>query len=799
MLFETILYLLIKIKSSEFQDHKKNLTVDKYNEIYLEPINILCRDNKMITFEYQVWSKYEYFFTIMRKIWNKNEYIEENFNSEILEKIRKITLGLPSDPLKIEEFQEILVAINKFLVFDRYISNIYNNLFSEGIHLNKFNEILDQYHDSNYSEEYSIYKRTMIDFWHFFWYEVLKRFDLSLKIYDKTVEINNHANTNIYDLDIRAIKNVNELKFNLTVFNSDKVMDDIYFFLKVFKFLIYELINNKNSETRIKKLTIHGKCTLIQQRRLNLIFMDELSGITDITFDSLYIDHDYSLCKPKSSFEIFIKKAPVLARLDITIPYFESENSFVKFLENKIVKTKLRDLKIENIYLSEKIISKISELKAVEKFDISYYKNYIQDLFPILNSPNFKKNVTDLSLREIPNLGSRNAWAISEYQKIEILNFEDTVIFPENLTTILQSVHIKNTLKKLILPNSTKIFPLHANLISDFNVLEKIGAQNCSFINDSHLIILRSEKLQKTIKEIDFIDSVTDYDSLVDDLLHFNRIERLEIFFSPTNREIIEKILNKKEWHHSVKELYLHNFNLFHSPEFLSDQLSLYKSLETFGIIKPENIGEFDPLILLKAISSKDSIKKLVLSEISLTGLDDVSPLSSFKNLEVLDLSKSSFLDSKSSEILKLRNLQKSVKELHLANLYNFTEDDSKEISKFENLEVLNLEGTNVSADGFFIIFNSKSLQRSIKKLSFMSPIEYEVAYLLNLSLIENFEALENFTFLSWYFDPDNLKSILKSKKIKYSLKYLNTNIFDDYYSNYNDFKNICNCNLIKL
>ncbi|KAG0435834.1 hypothetical protein DMUE_4511 [Dictyocoela muelleri] len=737
----------------------------------------------MITFEYQVWSKYEYFITLMRKIWNKNEYIEENFNYEILEKIKKITLGHPIGPLKIDEFQEILAAINKYLVFDQYISNIYNNLFSEGIHLNKINEILEQYHNSNTSEEVSIYKRTMITFWHFFWYEILKRFDLSVNIYDKTVEINNHANTNIFDLDIKAIKNVNELKFNLSVFNSDKVMDDINFFIRVFKFLIYELLCNKNSETRIEKLTINGKCTPVQLKRLNLIFMDGLSGVTEIVFNGLFMDHNYSFFKPRSPFETFIKKAPVLDRLDVSISLIKNTIFFVKFLENEIVKTKLRCLKIynNNVYITKKIASKISKLEAVEKLDLSYSSIRKKYLFIILNSPNFKITVSNLSLRGILNLDLRHARAISEYKKIEILNLEKTGMLQGNLTTILQSVHIKNTLKKLFLSNFTEIFPLHANLISDLNVLEKLDVQYCSFINDSHLIILRSEKLQKTIKEINFYNLYLNHDSLVDDLLNFNHLERLEIFFSPTNREIIEKIINKKEWHHSVKELYLHNFNLFQSPKSISDQLSLYKSLKTFGIIKPENINEFDILILLKTISSKDSIKNLVLKEISLTSLDDVSPLSSFKNVEVLDLSKSLFFKSKLTEILRLKNLQKSVKELHLAYLHNFTEDDAKEISKFENLEVLNLEGTNVSTEAFFIIFSSKSLQKSVKNLIFIWSSEFTPANLPTLNLIKNFEVLEHFTLFYSYSVHDNLKSILESEKIRKSLKFLTTKILRGY------------------
>ncbi|KAG0434017.1 hypothetical protein DMUE_5332, partial [Dictyocoela muelleri] len=171
-----------------------------------------------------------------------------------------------------------------------------------------------------------------------------------------------------------------------------------------------------------------------------------------------------------------------------------------------------------------------------------------------------------------------------------------------------------------------------------------------------------------------------------------------------------------------------------------------------------------------------------------------------FKNLEVLDLSKSSFLDSKSSEILKLKNLQKSVKELHLTHIHNFTEDDSKEISKFENLEVLNLEGTNVSADGFFIIFNSKSLQRSLKNLSFMWPFNFTWARFSTLNIIKNFETLEKFALCFHHFDPYNLKVILKCRKIKYSLKYLNIKTYENRWPvYYDDIVNICNCNHIRI
>ncbi|KAG0437806.1 hypothetical protein DMUE_3470 [Dictyocoela muelleri] len=694
-------------------------------------------------------------------------------------------------PQKIHDFFEILRALNKFIISEEFKSITYNNLFKTGLDCNT-NEILDFY--CNFNQDFS-YHALVINIWNFFWYVELKKFDLSLKSYDKTIEITNKVNTDFFEFDIEAAYDIDELIFNLSIFNTDRVINDFDQFIEIMKILILGLIHEENFNNQIFKLTINGKCTSNQFIKPNSIFPEKNLKISEIKIEDLHIESNKTE-NPKSPVITFIEKFYSLEKLGFIISYIPNKHSFIKLLKNKIVRNKLDSLKFDKYeHITKNIAISIVKLKALRKLCLSYLPISNSVLRTILGNNKIQESLTELSLIEINCVDINNAKAISNFKKIEKLNLGISTLTDSVLQIIFDSAHLKKSLKELFLRNSIYISAKIAKLISNFEVLEKIDI-NFSFISSDSLgIILSNDKLKKSIKDMTFYPYYDFFTKFGKDLIQFSNLERFSTRLSKYNLEAFTNLLDEEKFRKFTKELIVTEYDDDSSYQSLT-KISNIESLEAFSIMaRPYTPINFI-INILQNVKFHASIKKLVITGFIFEEDQNLDVFSKFENLKILEFSGCYFLNSTLSKILSFKNLKKSVTELYLRNCNNFKNDDAKNIAEFENLEVLDFYESNFTKETLSVLLNSKNLQKSIKTIRFKWHI-YGNPDLNQFSAIGNFESLENFFFSihNDYFDTKYLYEILQNEKPKNTLKKFTIHRYDYF----NTIKSICNENYINF
>ncbi|KAG0441036.1 hypothetical protein DMUE_1345 [Dictyocoela muelleri] len=759
-----------------------------------KPLSIQCNDDININLDYEVWSKYEYFHARMRNLdlfQGGNGIIAEEFSSQIFSTIKDITLNKNTLPLKIDIFFETLLALDKFLIYEEFKSTIYNNLFKTGLDCN-INEILDLYINFDQNLTYQF-----INIWHFLWYEVLKRFELSLEISDKTIEISNKANTNIFETDIKAIRNLNGLKFNLSIFNSDKVIADFDHFIEIIRILISGLLYKKSCENQIFKLFINGKCSSKQFERLNSIFFGNNFKITEIILEDLYIDHE-AITNEKSPVETFIENFYSLQKIEITVPYFKNVNSFIKFLKNKIIRNKLYSLGIIEINnFTIEIGLAISKLVGIKKLFLLNCNNFNEFLSVIFDENNVQKNLLDLSIITQGVQYGRNSFGkISNFKNLQKLDLSGIWLSDSVLSNILRSDDLKKSLKELYLPLCHDISIQTAQFIANMEVLEVFKIEHNIIKEEIMMIILSSEKLKKTIKKLYIDPSIHFNETMVNHLFEFAFLEEFFIYLWDNNNfNIFMGFLNDRRIRKIIKKLnfvYLEN----NRHDLFINSIENFKTTEILeiGSEKQDSLNKISDALQIFAL--KPALKSLLLKNFRIEENFDFEIFSNFKNLERLTITFCSIDGFGLSKILKLENLQKTMKELELS-FEIFTEEDAKQIGKFYNLEKIILTMSDSTPNALKILLNSKNLQKTIKSLHIIhnNKIEYtEIIYLL-----KEFEMLENLGFYDKEFDKIYLEEILKSEKLKSSLKKIYLCGWKMKFPKYQNFRKKCSENMVKL
>ncbi|KAG0440094.1 hypothetical protein DMUE_1987 [Dictyocoela muelleri] len=757
------------------------------------PISIQCNDDITVNLDYEVWSKYEYFNARMRNMelfQGDNGIIAQEFSSRIFSTIKNITLGKNILPLKVADFFETFIALDKFLIYEEYKSTIYNNLFKTGLDCNN-NEILDIYKNI---DQNLTYQSIFINIWHFLWYEVLKRFDLSLEISDKTIEISNKVNKNIFECDIEAIQNLNELKFNLTIFNSDKVIADFDHFIEIIRILISGLLYRKSSENQIYKLFINGKCTSKQFKRLNSIFSKNNFKIKEIKIKYLYIDHE-EFGNEKSPVETFIENFYSLEKLDFTVSYFNHENSFIKLLNNKIVREKLYTLGIIRI---KKIPIEIglatSKLVSIKKLFFSNCNFLNEFLSVIFNENNLQENLLDLSITQTAKSDLGNVEEIFNFKNLQKLDLSYTCLADGVLSNILRCDFLKKSLKELNIAFCQDISLQTAQYIANMEVLEVLNIECSIGQGEIMMVILSSEKLKKTLKKFYFNPLFLFNNTMINHLFEFDFLEEVFLYLGDNDKfDIFMDFLNNKRSWKIIKNLSLGSLNT-NQYEIFIKSIKNFETIENLEI-ESNRWESLDKICdVLRIISLNPTLKSLELKGFIIEENFDFKIFSNFKNLESLRIKFGLFQGSGLTKILKLKNLQKTIMKLKL-QYEIFPEEDAEQIGNFHNLEKLNLSMSYSKPNSLKILLNSKNLQKSIKslKITHSNGLVYaEVIYFL-----KEFVILETLGFYDKEFDKIYLDEILKSEKLKSTLRKIYLCGWNMGYQKYKKFKRKCSENMV--
>lgn len=752
------------------------------------PIKIKCADDLEIVFEYDVWSKFDYFIKILKNCdlnISGAEYIEErDFNSNILEKIRLITLSKDTDSFEIDDFIEIIFAIEKFIIGGEYRAGIYKRLVNIGTKCDNIDYLLNKYIESCIYNNESLLSNVFIRFWHFFLQEIVKRFDLCVKIDKQAIELNNNTSTNIFKYDFLEIEKINKFRLCLSIFNSKTVTDNYDYFIKILDILIHGLIGEKYRNNQIETLTVKGKSNADQFQRLNSIFSNENYTISKLEIKDLYIDFKSSWSQANFHIKKFIYKFPDLETLSLHISYDLEDDLFVDFLKSQIILKKLSILHFHNINISDKIAAHIANLKNLKSLRLPNCSLSKHALDCILNSKILQNSLTELSLYGIKNIYRDHSQAIAKFRNLEKLNLGFCNLYNNVLENILKSNSIQKSVNCLILSHNDRLSIANARLFDNFDVLDNLDVSGYLISLESLSLIFSSEKLKKITNSI-LYDYTFLPKTLFRELLMFNSLKNLFLNLRGITNDLLAEILNKGEWHDTLNELELTGMKNEHLEVLKS--IGNFKSLEKIGIVFPIDVQFSRAKNVLMSLTCKNKIKELTLKGLRFEADDDIALFSELKNLESLDFSYSKFDASVLSKILRLRNLHKSIKRLTLKIIKNFKSEYAENIAMFEELEMLDLRISKISLNDIKVLLESKLLQKSIVDFKFMLPEVSDISRLEGLDIIfMNFEMLENILLYSKSITLEWLKILLKNVNLVNSIKRIDVKITD--YDNQNGY-----------
>ncbi|KAG0433803.1 hypothetical protein DMUE_5388, partial [Dictyocoela muelleri] len=428
---------------------------------------------------------------------------------------------------------------------------------------------------------------------------------------------------------------------------------------------------------KITKITINKKNKMnLKNVNLRLPRLKELNIFNSNNIDPFFRDIEF-----ENTLQVLNLNSQVISKNT------EEKNSKLKSLKKlslsncKFADDSAQMFKSENILKSLKILILnnfnfgpnravyIAQIESLNTLKFTKFKlNDINSLLRILCSDTLQNSVKDLTLIDkSQNIGKTEAKLITTILKIFILKFcnlkkldffltwYDTL----KLKTILNNKKFQKSIKHLNFPPSEDINEC-ASFLKDFEVLENIDLSSISIGSlepPTLREILGSENLQKNIKFENFSRNVADS---IDELLHFQSLESLNLANCYITEEFCNYILKCKNFHKSIREL-----NLSCNNE-ISDcclaELSNFKVLEKLDLSYNRNLTNDQLHKILSCENLQNTLKSLILTNTISITTQNAELIGKFKKLEYLSLNYSTFVENSSYLILKSENIKNQSK-----------------------------------------------------------------------------------------------------------------------------------------
>ena len=464
----------------------------------------------------------------------------------------------------------------------------------------------------------------------------------------KEISLNNLELT---DEDIKFLKNE---KFSLNYINLNYNKITNLNILEYFK--SYNVIQIKNNEITTGIETVNNDPSKIltsfevklknEDQNFHIISMRYLKNYSELIFDYLYsVNNNLDILK--------IFNFENIKNLDLNLSCIKLKN--IDFLQNKNMGP------LRSIILDNNLIEDISIL-TTEKIScypglISLKGNPIRQGTHVLNMDYFNCVYINLDINKMEN----------EYIIYSSFNYPSKIkidFYIKDVNEIKNILDIKNTYIKLLKNDTNELKTLESELLTNQSQEQK---------EIFELIISLLNTLEKR-KKINIIKEN-------------NKLEIIEekLYFNDNNKNILEKTLSYlhsklKNYYFEILQLNLTNLG----PE--SETLIQYLSFLNVVNLKIKNCN-FN-LNNLKYLYRK-TIKKIDLSETSVTDIKDLCENDQLENLEVLNLSNNPDI----SNLYMLKDAKfRNLKEL---NLSNNDLDDLNKIQMgdyhFDQLSVLTL------------------------------------------------------------------------------------------------------------
>ncbi len=458
-----------------------------------------------------------------------------------------------------------------------------------------------------------------------------------------------------------------------------------------------ELKTLKELETRIKNTLAEFHSSWKDEKKSSEIYMylDKFITMKDLFPIQSFRDHR---CFSDEPCKEIISKLPLsLKILDISEsePYDETLRGVSRFKQLEslnlydagmflkwegVIKTfpkTLKELNLIKADVSFKDLCDVGQLKQLESLKLAYLNlNSGEKWQEIIKNLPKKLKELDLKYTDIPDDVLCTLSHLEELERLRLSNitFENS----EKWENIIKT--LPKTLKELHLRN-TNITAESMLALSCLEQLEYLNLTNLDFDNTEEWENI-IETLPNTLKKI----KLTFTDITAENLLQLNRFEQLESlnlanlgFDSIEDGEKVIKSLpkNLKELNLKYTELYIEEIRHLRHLEQL-EHLNL-------SYLELDNTDEWEEAIKSLPVN----LKKLNLSgtNISTKGMQD---LSSFKQLEDLNLFQISDIDHPEEWVNIIKNLPTSLKKLDISHS-NFTKESLFTLKHLEKLEYLNL------------------------------------------------------------------------------------------------------------
>ncbi|KAG0435571.1 hypothetical protein DMUE_4668, partial [Dictyocoela muelleri] len=555
--------------------------------------------------------------------------------------------------------------------------------------------------------------------------------------------------------EIEKITTINFTAFDLNI-DSKRFLSLVENFFGKYKFLseieftftafmktvsIKNLFEIESIRQKITKITINKKNKMnLKNVNLRLPRLKELNVFNSSNIDPFFrnIEFENTLQVLNLNSQVIsknteekISKLKSLKKLILINCKFVDESGQMFKSEN--IQKSLEILILDNFKFGPNRADYIAQMGCLYRLKITKFGFHdINSLLRILSSDKLQNSVKDLTLIDkIRDIGKTKIGLIKALLEIFIPKFSNLkkldffITWSETLKVkpILSNKQFQKSITYLKLPISEDINEC-ASFFKYFEVLENI---DLSFISISALVsttlrkILSSENLQKNIK---FIKLPCEVIGPIDELLHFQSLESLNLINCKLTEEFCSVFLKCKNFQKSIRVLSLSLNNKIYNCCF--DELSNFRVLEKLVLNHHMDLTNDLLYKILSCENLQNILKSLILTNTTLITRQNAEMIGKFKKLEYLSLNYCGFVDNSSYLIYKSENIKKSVKNLDLC-LENISSNDIAEISSFERLETLSFNFFRAKIEDINkILLLSLKLKSSLMLINFNGCFESE-------------------------------------------------------------------------
>lgn len=205
-----------------------------------------------------------------------------------------------------------------------------------------------------------------------------------------------------------------------------------------------------------------------------------------------------------------------------------NKDKLTSILDNAYWKVSIKKLTLSKPIIFDEnhanLFSNFSSLKELEIFNPD--KHIMMNITRLIRNENIRSSLVSLKICGSRVIIDRDlARIISECVNLITLDLSHCTINFEELKTILKSEYLQKNIKELLLRNLKGFYDVHAKIISDFQTLEVLDVRTSTLPTGVLKILFESPRLQNSIQELYFYYN-NDFKANRNSLLNFVAMEK---------------------------------------------------------------------------------------------------------------------------------------------------------------------------------------------------------------------------------------------------------------------------------